>query len=153
MNPKFKEFLLRWVSNVLGLSLAAYWVTGIHFYKLADLVMATVFLTVLHVFVRPGLKIFLQLLIVMTLGFLNFVINAALLYFVGRILVPNFEVATFGAAFWGGLIISAVSGVIFVFLKVVFGVTVLRAAIRPAAPRPRNVPTGPPPGTGPVIDI
>ncbi len=49
MNPKVKEFFLCWVSNVIGLGLAAYMVRGIHFYQPVDLVLATVFLTVLHV--------------------------------------------------------------------------------------------------------
>jgi hypothetical protein len=103
--------------------------------------------------VRPVVKLFLRPLAVVTLGFVNVIINALFLYLVGRMLAPNFEVANFGAAFWGAVVVMIVSGVIFLVLQVFLGVRVLRGAARPAAPPPRRAPNGPPAGTGPVIDI
>jgi uncharacterized membrane protein YvlD (DUF360 family) len=149
---KLKDFLLRWLKNLAGVALAAWWVKGIHSYNLVDLLMATFLLSLLHFYVRPVVKLFLRPLAVLTLGFVNLIINALLLYVVGRVLAPNFEVATFGAAFWGGVVVMIVSAVIFLVLQVFLGVRVLRGAVRPAAPPPR-APNGPPAGTGPVIDI
>ncbi|HEX3797117.1 MAG TPA: phage holin family protein [Verrucomicrobiae bacterium] len=155
MSPKLKEFLWRWLKNVLGVALAAEMVRGIHFYRLVDLLMGTFLLSVLHYFVRPPLKAFLRILNFMTLGLLTLVINAGMLLLVGWMLGANFYVAGFWSAFWGGIIVMIVSGMVFVFEKLFFGVKVVqtfRQSAAPPPPRPR-APAGPPPGTGPIIDV
>jgi uncharacterized membrane protein YvlD (DUF360 family) len=48
-------------------------------------------------------------LLIFTLGLFTFVINALLLYFVGALLSPHFQVDTFGYAFAGAAIISIIS--------------------------------------------
>jgi hypothetical protein len=76
-------------------------------------------------------------------------INAGLLYLVGQV-VKSFHVDTFGAAFWGGLLISLVSLV----AGVMFGVPARRVILRgPSATTAPPAPRPPPPGEGPVIDV
>ncbi len=150
---KLKDFLLRWLKNLAGVALAAWWVKGIRSYNLVDLLMATFLLSLLHFYVRPVVKLFLRPLAVLTLGFVNLIINAVLLYVVGRVLAPNFEVATFGAAFWGGVIVMIVSGFRFFWSCRYFWECGLCAARCVPARAPPRAPNGPPAGTGPVIDI
>jgi uncharacterized membrane protein YvlD (DUF360 family) len=64
------------------------------------------------------------------------VINALLLYFVGRLLQPSFSVDSFRYAFLGALIISVIS-------------IALNLLTRPPSGPPKN-PGG---GDGPVIDV
>ncbi len=66
----------------------------------------------MNAFIRPLLKFFTCPLIVLTLGLFLFVINAAMLgltAWVAGQLGISFEVAGFGAALWGALVISLVS--------------------------------------------
>jgi putative membrane protein len=84
-------------------------------------------------------------LLVFTLGLFTLVINALLLYFVGHLLRPHFQVDTFWAAFWGALVISIVS----IILNTLTGTGTSRVRFeRHRAPPPRG-----PGGDGPVIDI
>ena len=82
-------------------------------------------------------------LLLVTLGLFTFVINATLLYFVGW-LVKSFHVATFGAAFWGGVVISLVS----LPLNLLTGTGNARLQVRRGPPPPRKDD-----GDGPVIDV
>jgi hypothetical protein len=69
-----------------------------------------------------------------------------LLYWVGH-LVKDFHVETFGAAFWGGLVISFVSLV----LNSLTGAGNAQVRVRRGPPPPDR--RNDPPGGGPVIDV
>ncbi len=148
MAPKLKEFLLRWVNTTIGVFLATYFVSGIHYGRPVDLVMAALLLGILNAFLRYWLMALFLPLVIFTLGMFILVINAMLLYFAGWLLAPHFEVATFWSAFWGALIITVVS----FFLNVLTGIGNSRVRMGRGGPPP-NPPTGPPPGGGPVIDV
>lgn len=108
MSPKLRIFLLRWLNNTVAVFVATCVISRIHYDNIAGLLVATFLLGILNTFIRP-LLMFLSLpLMVFTLGFFLLIINACLLYFVGSV-VRTFHVDTFGAAFWGGLIISLIS--------------------------------------------
>ena len=77
--------------------------------KLADLLIASLLLGILNAFVRPILMLIALPLLIFTLGLFTLVINALLLYFVGVLLQPHFQVDSFGYAFLGALIISIIS--------------------------------------------
>jgi putative membrane protein len=93
-------------------------------------------------------------LLVLTLGFFTLVINAGLLYLVGRI-VKGFHVDSFRAAFWGGLVISVVS----IALNLLTGTGRLQVRVqkggqgrsRPRSLRPGK--RGSDDDDGPVIDV
>lgn len=139
--PLIRSFIQRWLATSLGVFVAAFLVQGIHYDTWTGLFLASLLLGIFNAFLRPVLIFFSLPLLLFTLGLFLLVINALLLYWVGW-LVPSFQVAGFWAAFWGGLVISLVSGLANFFLK-------------PAVPTrpvpPRNPP--PPPGSGPIIDV
>jgi putative membrane protein len=84
-------------------------------------------------------------LLIFTLGLFTLVINALLLYLVGALLQPHFQVDSFGYAFLGAIIISVIS----VALNVLTGNARVSVQRRPPNP-PNDKPGG---GDGPVIDV
>jgi putative membrane protein len=107
---KFLRFLQTWGINTLAVALAAVILHNhIHYGQNTDLLLASLLLGILNAFIRPILMFLALPLLVFTLGLFTLVINALLLYFVGAMLAPRFEVDSFGFAFLGALIISIVS--------------------------------------------
>ena len=84
-------------------------------------------------------------LLIFTLGLFTLVINALLLYFVGVLLGPHFQVDSFGSAFLGALIISVVS----IALNILTGTGSTRVTFqRRRRRRPKSDDDD-----GPVIDV
>jgi putative membrane protein len=107
---KFLRFLQSWLINTLAVLVAAIILHGhIHYEKPTDLIIASLLLGILNAFVRPILMLLALPLLIFTLGLFMFVINALLLYLVGALLAPHFQVDSFGFAFLGALIISIIS--------------------------------------------
>ena len=102
MPPALKSFLQRWLITTLAVLAAAHIVRGIDYDDVAGLFIASLLLGALNAFVRPVMMALALPLLILTLGLFTLVINGVLLYFVGS-LVKSFHVASFGAAFWGGL--------------------------------------------------
>jgi putative membrane protein len=105
----------------------------------------------LNAFLRPVLLLLSLPLLILTLGLFTFIINATLLYFVGQI-VKTFHVASFSAAFWGGVVISVVS----LPLNLLTSTGRARLEVRRGNPgghdrRPGD--DGGDAGSGPVIDV
>jgi putative membrane protein len=146
MSPKLKEFLFRWANNTIGVVVATYLVHGIQYHAVLDLFVAALFLGVLNAFVRPLMMLVSLPLLVLTLGLFTLVINALLLYFVGWLLTPRFNVADFRAAFWGALVITIVS----LILNRLTGTSNVRVRVQRGGPPP---PRNPPDGDGPVNDV
>jgi putative membrane protein len=144
---KLKSFLQRWLINTVAVLVATYIVPRIHYQGWLDLVVATFVLGILNTFLRPLLLLLSLPLVVVTLGLFTLVINALLVYFVGWLLKPAFTVETFGAAFWGALIITLVSLV----LNSLTGSGDSRIEFRRGKPRPPS--QKPDDDDGPVIDV
>ena len=144
-----KVFLERWLISTLAVLVAAQIVHGIDYDTNTDLFVASLLLGILTTFLRPLLMLISLPLVILTLGLFMLVINAALLYWVGK-LVKGFKVDSFSAAFWGALVISLVSLV----LNSLTGTGSARVEVRRGPPPPP-----PPPdrddrgGGGPVIDV
>jgi putative membrane protein len=136
------HFLGNWAINTLAVAIASIILHNhIHCQGPGSLIIASLVLGILNAFVRPILLLVLWPFLIVTLGLFMWVINALLLYLVGLLMTPHFEVDTFLYAFLGALIISIVSTA----LNIMTGNT------RPPAGR------GPPPGKKPdkddVIDV
>ena len=149
MPDRLKEFLQRWVISTVAALIATYLVHGITYQTWLDLLVATFILGLLNTFVRPILMLFSLPLLIFTLGLFTLIINALLLYFVGFLLAPKFNVTSFAAAFWGALVITIVSLV----LNTLTGTGGARFKVET-----RKVPPPPPrnrddDGGGPVIDV
>jgi putative membrane protein len=108
MQTPLKEFIQRWTITTVAVLVATHIVPGIDYRTWQGLLVATLVLGLLSAFVKPVLMVLSLPLVVATLGLFTLVINAVLLYVVGQLL-KDFRVETFGAAFWGGLIISIVT--------------------------------------------
>jgi putative membrane protein len=130
--------------TTVAVVLAANIVHGITYTSPMGLIEATLVLGLLNAFVRPIMLLLTLPLLVFSLGLFVLIINALLLYWVGHML-DHFEVASFGAAFWGSLIISILS----MMLNALTDGGGTRVEVRRGAP-PRR-----PPGDdgGPVIDV
>jgi putative membrane protein len=101
-------FLLRVLVNAVAIYLATALVSGIRVSSTATLLLAALVLAVINAAVRPIMIILTLPLTILTLGLFLLVLNAVCLSLVALV-VPGVEVQSFGAAFLGALIISAVS--------------------------------------------
>lgn len=108
MPAGLKEFAQRWLITTVAVLVAAHIVPGIEYQTWQGLLIATLVLGLLNAFLKPILMVLSLPLVIVTLGLFTLVINALLLYGVGQVM-KNFRVETFGAAFWGALIISLVT--------------------------------------------
>lgn len=148
MSERLKEFLQRWVISTVAALIATYLVRGISYQSWIDLFVATFILGLLNVFVRPILMLFSLPLLIFTLGLFTLIINALLLYFVGFLLAPKFTVNSFGAAFWGALVITIVSLILNSLTGT--GGAHFKVETRRGPPPPRRDRDD---GGGPVIDV
>ena len=150
MQPRSKKlvrFLQSWIINTLAVLVAA---MILHKHITYDnqpqnLLIAALLLGILNAFVRPILMLIALPLLIFTLGLFTLVINALLLYLVGALLQPHFQVDSFGYAFLGAIIISVIS----VALNVLTGNA--RVSVQRRPPNPPNDKSGG--GDGPVIDV
>jgi len=107
-----RAFLIRWISNVGALFVAAWLLSGVTYGdEWWSLLIAAAVFTVVNAFVKPVLSILSIPFIIVTLGLFYFLINILMLY-VTDWLVPDFEIETF---WWGALaaiIVSVVNAIL-----------------------------------------
>jgi putative membrane protein len=103
-------FLLRAAISALGLWLASLLLPGIAFDTPAKLAIAAVLLGVVNALVRPIAFILTLPITVVTLGLFLFVLNAAMVGLVAR-LVPGFTISGFWTAMGAAVIVWIVSWV------------------------------------------
>ncbi len=131
MNHPFVNLLVRWAILALGVVLAATLVPGIRYDSGTTLAVVVLLLSFFNAVLKPLLVLFTLPFIVLSLGIGVWVINALLLYFVGK-LVDGFSVQSFWAAMLGALVVSLTNLVL---------TRVLHSAATP--PRPPTPPSGP----------
>lgn len=149
-------FFLRWGVNAVAVFVATQVVPGIECKSWGGLLAATLLLGLLNAFVRPLLLLLSLPLVVFSLGLFLWVINAALLSFVGWLVKP-FVVAGFGSALLGAAVISLVS----ILLGSVVGLNTrsvgdgsgARIRVRRRFRGPRDGGGSGNAGGGPVIDV
>ena len=118
-----KNLLIRWLIAILALFVAAWALPGIRVEGNGWIVYAVmaVILGLVNVVVRPLLKVVSFPLILLTLGLFLLVINAVTLWLSSSIAVHWFRVGFyvdgFWSAFWGALIVSAVTVILSAILK------------------------------------
>lgn len=107
-----RTLVLRFVVNLAGLWVASRVVPGVHVDDLPSLLAGTAIFAIVNVLLRPLANLVSCCLIVFTFGLFVLVINALLLavtaWIADRIDLA-FRVDGFWAAFFGALVISAVS--------------------------------------------
>jgi putative membrane protein len=108
MTNRFTRLLYTWIILAVGVVVSAHVVPGISYANGASLVVAVLLLSLLNMVLKPILVLFTLPFIVLTMGIGILLINAFLFLIVGR-LVEGFQVAGFGSAFLGSLIVSLLS--------------------------------------------
>lgn len=114
------RFIIRLLISALALGIAAQLVPDISYDGWQSVITVAFIFGLVNAVIRPILTLLTCPLIILTLGIFTLVINALMLLLTGNIaetLGIGFRVDGFGAAFWGGLIISLVSFCLSVFVR------------------------------------
>jgi putative membrane protein len=116
-----RPLLIRWLINTLSIYVAVRVVPGVDYVggPVGFLIVALIF-GLVNATVRPLLAFLTCPLVLLTLGFFLFVINALMLLLTGWLSTQfnlGFQVEGFWPAFWAGLLIGLVS----LFLSIVVG--------------------------------
>lgn len=101
------SLLLRWLITAATLLIIAYYLPGVAVSGFYAALIAALVLGLVNAVIRPVLVLLTLPINIITLGLFTFVLNALLFWFVGTV-VKGFEVAGFGPAFWGALILTIV---------------------------------------------
>jgi putative membrane protein len=111
-----RALLIRWVSNVAALFVAAWLLSGVTYGdSWWSLLIAAAVFTIVNAWVKPVLAILSIPFIVITLGLFYFLINVLMLYVTDWV-VPDFEITTFWWGVLGAIIVSFVNMILSPFL-------------------------------------
>ena len=104
------KFLLSLLINALALAAAAWIVPGIAIDGFGTLIIAALIWGFVNAIIRPVLLILTLPITILTLGIFVLVLNAALFALVAWLL-PGFQIAGFGSALLGWIIVTIVGWV------------------------------------------
>jgi putative membrane protein len=111
-----RALLIRWVSNVAALFVAAWLLSGVSYGdSWWSLLIAAAVFTIVNAWVKPVLAILSIPFIVVTLGLFYFLINVLMLYVTDWI-VGDFEIDTFWWGVLAAIIVSFVNMILSPFL-------------------------------------
>jgi putative membrane protein len=102
------RLLLNWVLSAVALWIVAHVISGFHVSGPAAALIAALVIGFVNATLGAFLKIITFPLTLITLGIFWLVINAAMIELASAI-VRGFRVDTFGAAFWGAIVLSLVN--------------------------------------------
>jgi putative membrane protein len=105
------RFLVRLILNTIAIVVAAYLVPGLYVSGPGAALLAGLILGFVNAIVRPILILLTLPATLLTLGLFIFVLNAVCLALTAAV-VPGFDIASFGGAFLGALVVSIVSWVL-----------------------------------------
>lgn len=103
-----QRFLTHWLISALALAVAAWILPGVAIGSAAALFIAALVLGFLNAVLKPLLVILTLPITVLTLGLFYFILNGVL-FALAALLVPGFEVAGFGWAFLGAIVMGLTS--------------------------------------------
>ncbi|MFC1461641.1 phage holin family protein [Verrucomicrobiota bacterium] len=139
-----RNTIIRWLILTLAVWVATM-IPGINYTDWQSLLIAALVLSILNTFVKPLLMLLSAPLIIVSLGLFLLLINALLLKLTAWF-VAGFHVTSFWSALGGSLVISIVS--------LFFGGPSVRVETNRGYTLPHSdYRRGPPPGTGPIIDV
>jgi len=104
-------FLVHWAIVAASLWITAYLIPGVVVRSVPALLVAALVLGLVNALVRPVLTILTLPITIITLGLFYLVVNGAA-FALSAALVPGFELAGFGSAILGALLVSVVSWVL-----------------------------------------
>ena len=101
--------LINWFLSALAVWLVAQFVPGFHVSGIAAALVAALVIGFVNATLGLLLKVITFPLTILTLGLFWLLINALMLRLASALLSPAFRVDTFGAAFWGAIVLSLVN--------------------------------------------
>lgn len=99
------KLLARWVLNAVALLIVAKLIRGFYLRSLPAALLAALVIGLVNMTLGLFVKILTFPFTLLTFGIFLLVVNALMLEFASWF-VPGFEVAGFGPAFWGALLLS-----------------------------------------------
>jgi putative membrane protein len=105
------NLLLKWVLGALALLAVTYIVPGFRVVSLPSALVAVVVIGFLNMTLGLVLKVVTFPFAILTLGIIYLVINALILILASKI-TPGLQIASFGAAFIGALVLAVVHMII-----------------------------------------
>ena len=102
------RMLLHWIVTALAVWITSRVVPGFYVSGLTAALVAAVVIGLVNATLGFFLKLITLPLTILTLGVFWFVINALMIE-VAAHLVPGFGIASFAAAFWGGIVLGLVN--------------------------------------------
>ena len=115
-----RGFIIRLLVNAAALATAAYFLPGIKYGSLQDLLVVALVFGIVNALIKPIVTLLTCPLVLLTLGLFTLVINALMLLLtntISKVLNLDFTVEGFTTAFVGGLIITLVSFTINALIK------------------------------------
>jgi putative membrane protein len=109
-------FLAHWIASALALALTAWLLPGVSVTSPAALLVAALVLGLLNAVVKPVLVLLTLPLTILTLGIFYLVLNGVM-FALASVLVPGFQVAGFGSAFVGALVMGLGSMILSAVLR------------------------------------
>ncbi|MFH1288205.1 MAG: phage holin family protein [bacterium] len=111
-----KGFFARWLSSSFALLVVSYFFEGIKIKDISSVFIAAFVLGIVNAVIRPFVFVFTLPFNIVTLGFFTLIINGSMLYLTSWFM-EGFDVQGFGAAVFGALFISAISGILNYFIS------------------------------------
>jgi putative membrane protein len=105
------SFLIHWLVVAVALWIAAYLIPGVVIRDYTALAIGALVLGLVNALVRPILVVLTLPITIVTLGLFYFVVNG-IAFALAAGLVPGFDVASFGRAILGALVVSVVSWIL-----------------------------------------
>ena len=107
-----RALLIRWVSNVVALYVAAWLLSGVDYGdQWWTLLIAAAVFTVVNAWIKPVVTLLSIPFIVVTLGLFYFLLNVLMLYVTDWV-VPDFEIRTFWWGVLAAIIVSVINGLL-----------------------------------------
>jgi putative membrane protein len=102
------RMLLHWIVTALAVWITSRLISGFYVSGAEAALIAAVVIGLVNATLGLFLKVITFPLTILTLGLFWFVINAVMIELASQF-VPGFHIASFAAAFWGGIVLSLVN--------------------------------------------
>jgi putative membrane protein len=100
--------LLHWIFNALAIVLVSRLIAGFQVSGFGSALIAALVIGFINATIGFAIKVITFPLSVLTLGLFWLIVNAVMLE-LASMLVPGFKILTFGAAFWGSIVLSIIN--------------------------------------------
>ena len=108
---RWMKIILHWIIISVAVLVSTRIISGINVSPLWVVLIVGACLTLFNMFIKPVINILTLPLNIVTLGLFSLVINGLLFWYLGSI-IKGFEVDTFGAAFFGALLVSIINWIL-----------------------------------------